>query len=404
MPTFDVSALPMGGNAIVTESVEATDRASARSALEARGLTVLEVVEAKTRGGWSSDIRIAKRVKHNDLVMVTRMFATMIKSGMSILKALGLLARQAKNPVLADALRSSVTFVENGGKVADAFAEHPKIFPPVMISMIRAGESAGYLKDALGAVADSVERDAELRANIKKAATYPVVVLFVAILASIGMLTFIVPIFAEMYADADAELPGVTQFSMYLSDQMKWAVPAMVVVAAIFTWWWKKYRRTLSVRRALEPLFLRVPVLGDLARQIAVTRMARNLGVMLDQGVHMLNAIQVSATTAGNIAVEDALMAAGEQVRAGANLATHLGEGGVIPELVVEMVRSGEESGETSEMLLSVADFYDREVSTRTSQLSAIVEPILIVGIGAIVGFLLLSMYMPMFSIFEAIK
>lgn len=401
--TFTARALDPKTGKVTVEKVDATDESEVRAGLEMRGLTPLAVKAAGR--GWDMEIPgMTKRVKPDDLAVFARMFATMISAGMNVLRALTVLTHQTENPTLAATLEKVTASVQGGKPLSGALAEHPRVFPPLMVSMVHAGEVGGFLETAMREVAESTEADVHLRAEIKSASTYPAVVSVMGVLGAIGMLLFIVPVFTSMFADLGGELPLPTRIAVGLSDVLKVVtLPAIPVIVALVVWW-RRNKNTERVRRVVDPVKLRLPVFGPLIRKLAIVRFARNLSVMLSSGVQMLSALDVVSETAGNTVVRDAVRAAAEHVKHGQRLSDHLGDGGVFPDMIVQMVSVGEESGAVSEMLAKIAQFYDQQIESTTKRLASLLEPILIVGMGAMLGGLIVAMYLPTFEVFNLIQ
>ncbi len=374
-----------------------------RSTLAARGLVPLEVTAPA--GGLNMEIKfLRKRVKKNDLAVFARMFATMIGAGMPMLRALRVITQQTENPTLRETLESVIQDVEAGSKLSAAFAEHPTIFPPLMINMVRSGEVGGFLDRALIEVAENTEAEVKLASDIKSAATYPAVVMAMGLIGGGAMLVFIVPIFASMFADLGGQLPLPTRITMAASEVLKWAAPFIIAGLIAFSVWWRKNKHREPVRRATDPLFMKMPVFGPLLRKIALGRFSRNLSVMLSSGVQILEALDTVGETAGNMVVTDSIRYTQDKVKTGHQMSEFLGHDNVFPEIVVAMVAVGEESGNTDEMLRKVAEMYEQQVEATTKRLSALLEPILIVLMGVMLGSIVISMYLPMFKIFSLIN
>ena len=401
--TFDARVLDPRTNLISVEVVDAESVDDARASLSQRGLTPLAVTPR------SRSLKLAlpgrsRRVKAEDLAVFARMFATMFAASMPVVKSLTVLTRATENATLKVVLEKVAVSVQAGKPLSEAFGEHPQVFPPLMVNLIKAGEVGGFLDTALIQVADSTEKDLRLRNEIKAAATYPIVVMVIGVLATIGMLLFIVPIFTGMFTDLGGTLPLPTRIVVKMSDALKvGALPSVPFIAA-GVWWWRRNKNTAAVREFIDPIKLRLPVFGPLMKEIAIARFARYLSVLLISGVHILQALQVIGETAGNTAVRDVVARASEHVQQGQQLSEHLGDGGVFPEMIVSMVAVGESAGAVDTMLEKIADFYEQHVEATTKKLSSLLEPILIVGIGSMLGALIVAMYLPIFDIFKLIK
>lgn len=402
--TFTVRALDPATNQVSVERFDAASADDARAAVAARGLIPL-AVERKARGLSLQMPGGKRRPKPTDFAVFARMLATLVHAGLPLLRALTLVTKQTENAALREVLEAVTQGVRAGKALSVAMSEHPDVFPALMINLVRAGEVGGYLDTALTELADATEADVELRGEVKAASTYPVAVLLIGALAGAGMILFIVPIFARMYSDLGGSLPLPTRMAMGLSAGLKvGGLPALVVLAAA-VWWWRANKNTERVRAAVDPLKLRLPIAGPLIRKIAIARFARNLSMMVAAGgVQLLDALAVVSHTAGNLVIGNAVAKAADGVRNGEPLSAHLGDGGVFPDMVVQMIAVGESSGSLEEMLRHVARFYDREVAATTKRLGKLIEPILIVVMGTMIGALIFAMYMPMFSIFKLIK
>ena len=401
--TYTARALDPRTGQVITEKVDAQTESEVRSGLVLRGLTPLDV-KGKAKGLDMEIPGMKKKIKPGDLAVFTRMFATMIAAGMPMLRALTVITKQTENTSLKEILEKVTASVQGGKSLSISLEEHPTTFPPLMVNMVRSGEVGGFLDIALRQVAESTEADVKLRSEIKSAATYPVVVLIMGVVAAIAMLLFIIPVFAGMFQDLGGTLPLPTRIVMGISDVLKViALPSIPVIVG-FNIWWSKNKNTPKVREFLDPVKLKLPVFGPLVRKIAIARFARNLSVMLSSGVQILEALSVVGETAGNTAVRDAVDNAAAHVKQGKQLSDHLGDGGVFPEMTVQMIAVGEESGATDDMLAKIAEFYDQQVEATTKKLASLLEPLLIVAMGIMLGGLIVAMYLPTFQIFNLIQ
>jgi len=401
--TYTTRALDPRTGAVTVKKIDGQSEQDVRAELALQGLTPLTVTAAPR--GLSLEIPgMAKRIKSEDLTVFTRMFATLVSAAMPVVRSLTILTKQTQNPTLAAVLDKVTVAVQAGKPVSTALAEHPEVFPPLMVNLIRAGEVGGFLEDALVQVADTMEADAELRSEIKGAATYPVVVICMGIGAAVAMLIWILPVFAGMFTSLGGTLPLLTRMVMQLADVVKVGIIPAIVLGVAFSVWWRKNKHLPAVANRIDPIKLRLPVFGPLIKKIAIGRFARNLSVMQKAGVPILQALSVVGVTSGNAVITAVVDRAADYVRQGAQLSDHLGDGGVFPDMVVQMVAVGEESGSTDTMLAKVADFYDQQVSSTTKKLGKLVEPFLIVFMGLVLGTLIVAMYLPMFQIFDLIK
>jgi type IV pilus assembly protein PilC len=293
--------------------------------------------------------------------------------------------------------------VEVGWAFSDALGKHPRVFPPLMVNMVRAGETGGFLDGALDTIAVNYEKEAKLREQIKSAMTYPVMVLCMSVVAVIIMLTFIVPIFKDMFAGFDAELPLPTMMLVWLSQSMVVVVPVLVVGGIAFSIWWNANKHTERVRKFVDPLKLKVPVFGKLISKIAITRFCRNLADMVKAGVPILQALNIVGEASGNWVIEQASIEIANSVRIGKSLSGPLAEQRVFPPMAAQMIAVGEDAGALDTMLSKVADFYDDEVKATTEALTSIIEPLLIAFLGVVVGGMVIALYMPIFSMINVV-
>jgi type IV pilus assembly protein PilC len=345
-----------------------------------------------------------KKVRLKDLAVFSRQFATMINSGLSLLRALNILTEQTENAELARVLGEVRNDIETGNSLSSAMGKHPDTFPPLMVNMCRAGEVGGFLDSVLMQIATNYEAEVKLRGKVKAAMTYPVVVLCIALLAVVGMLLFIVPTFAKLFKTLGGTLPLPTRILVMMSQSLKIAIIPLIIMIFVGLRVWKKVKRTQRVRDVVDPLKLKLPVFGDLIQKIALARFARNLGTMLRSGVPILQSLDIVADTTGNVVLERATRAVQESVRTGESLSGPLTEHPVFPPMVVQMMAVGEDTGALDTMLLKIAEFYDMEVEATTESLTALIEPLMIAFLGGIVGSMIIALYMPIFKIFDLIK
>jgi len=392
---------------IIKGKVEAPSEAAALTKIRGLGLQPVTVAESAAGTGLQTEIKIPgfeKGVGLKDLAIMSRQMSTMISAGLSLLKALSILATQTENKKLATILSQVTLDVEQGGSLSDAFAKHPVDFPPLMINMIRAGETGGFLEGALDSLAVNYEKESKLRSAIKSAMAYPVMVLVMSFVAVILMLLFIVPVFKEMFEGLGSELPAPTQMLVTLSENMVWIGPLLAVLIIGGSIWWRLNRNKESVRRVLDPLKLKVPVFGQLVRKIAITRFTRNFANMISGGVPILTALSVVGETSGNYVITQATQRIAESVRTGQSITKPLADEPVFPPMVVQMMAVGEDSGSLDVMLTKIADFYDDEVAAMTEALTSLIEPFLLAFLGVVVGGMVIALYLPIFNIATAVN
>jgi type IV pilus assembly protein PilC len=386
-------------------TLEGPNRSAVASKLREMDLAPVSVDERSTPT-LKKDLTIpgfGPKVTLKDLAIFSRQFATMIDSGLSLLRALNILAEQTENPKLAEILKTVRAEIESGRGLSESLADH-EAFPKLYIAMVRAGETAGMLDSVLVRIAETLERDLELRRRIKSALTYPVVVLVMAILLTIVMLVFIVPVFVDMFDSLGGTLPLPTKILLALSSLVRKIWYVLLLLPIVGWQGFKHARKQPRVRRVLDALKLKLPVFGILFHKIALARFARNFGSLLRAGVPILSSLEITADTVNNGVMADALDEVQASVREGQSVARPLHTHDVFPSMVVHMLAVGEETGAMDTMLIKIADFYDDEVSALAEQLTAMMEPLMIGVLGGIVGAMVIALYMPMFKIFELIQ
>lgn len=402
---YTYRAVDSTGGAVVKGTIEASSEGAVASKLRAQGLTPLEVA-LTSKSGLNREITIPglqRQVKVSSLAVFSKQMASLINAGLPLMRTLSILIEQSEDKRLAAALVRVHDAVESGTAFSAALAQHPDVFPPLMVNMVKVGESGGFLAQSLKTVADTYKEEAELQDKIKSATTYPVIVLSIAILGVIAMITFVVPVFKGMFENLGSELPLPTQILVTLSNNMVWMLPLLIVLGIVFWFWWVKNRHEERVRKVVDPLKLKLPVFGPLATKIAVARFSRGLSMMLKAGVPLVQALGIVGAASNNYKVEEAVRDVQESVKQGRSFSAPLEKAEVFPSMVAQMVAVGEESGTLPDMLASIADFYEGEVKTATEQLTSAIEPILIVAIGVIIGGMVVSLYMPIFSIYGEI-
>ena len=390
---------------VLEGSMEADGEGAVAGKLRAQGLVPIEISkEAKAK--LKAEIKLLpKKVKLKDLAVFSRQFATMISSGLSLLRTLNILSEQTENPTLAKAIRAIRDDVERGSSLSAAMSKHPKIFSVLFTSMVKAGEEGGQLEVVLLRLADGLEADYKLRQKIKSAMTYPVVVAGIAVLLVTVMLLFIVPNFAAMFEGLGGELPLPTKILLTLSKAAKFLVPIFVVTFIVALYAYRKLRRTSpSFRFRADSLKLKVPVFGDLFKKVAVSRFARTLALLLRAGVPVLQSLEIVGDTTGHEVLSRAALHVKESVRGGESMASPLAKRAVFPPMVTQMIAVGEDTGALDAMLDKISDFYDQEVESTTESLTALLEPMMIAVLGGLVGAMVIALYMPMFKIFDLIK
>jgi type IV pilus assembly protein PilC len=387
-------------------TVEAPNEAAATHLLRQRGEVPLEVTEAGQ--GLNRELKIpglGNRTKLKDLAVFARQFATMTSSGMSLLRSLAILEEQTSAPALKKALGETRSDVSGGVSLSSAMAKHDKVFPRLMVAMVRAGEAGGMIDRALEQIAASLEKDTALRGKIKSALTYPAIVLAFTFVLIAGVLIFIVPIFESMFKSLGGELPAITQFLVDASHNMWWIGPIFLIGGIGGSIAYKtQVRVNPQFRLAVDKAKLRMPVFGSLFQKLAMSRFSRNLGLLLNVGVPVMQALSVVGETTGNEVINIAMKDVQATVRDGQPMSTAMRRHKIFPEMVTQMIEVGEESGQISQMLDKVADFYDREVDSAAESLTASIEPIMVLVMGAVVGGMVICLYLPMFTIYQNIQ
>jgi type IV pilus assembly protein PilC len=402
--TYEYSVRNRAGK-IVSGKLEAESQAIVVQKLKTMGYAPISITQADA--GMKKEIKIpgfGEKVKLKDLAIMSRQFATMISSGLSLLRSLSILSEQTENKKLRETLREVRNDVEAGNALSSSLAKHTTVFPPLFVHMTRAGEIGGFLDSVMLQIASNYEAEVKLRGKVKSAMTYPVVVFIMAMLAVAGMLLFIVPVFAAMFKTLGGTLPAPTRILVAMSTILKYGAPFILVGLIVGMFVWNKIKRKESVRNIVDPLKLKIPVFGLLFQKIAIARFTRNLGTMMQSGVPILQSLNIVAETTGNMVLTHAVNDIQDSVRNGESLTSPLAEHAVFPPMVVQMMAVGEETGALDTMLHKISEFYDQDVEATTEQLTALIEPIMIAILGGIIGSMIIALYMPIFKIFDLIK
>ena len=403
MTNFTYKALDAHGTQ-ATGQIEGESKAAAAAALRNKGLTVLDLNEVKQGIG---QIQLGGRIKSKDLTVFSRQFATMVNSGLSMLRCLYVLEEQTPNRKLAAVISQVRADVEAGIALSDSLEKHPKVFSKLYVSMVRAGEIGGILDEVLNRLAMQLEKEDSIRRAVKSAMVYPILIGSFAILVLIGMVMFLIPIFAGMYKElGNAKLPALTRLMVGLSDvfrSWKGAVVLVVVIALIYGL--RRFKRTDLGTHIWDRFKLRIPMgIGPIVRKLAIARFSRTLGTLITSGVPILQAIEITGQAAGNVVIEDAMVQVQESVKEGQSITQPLEKVPVFPAMVTQMISVGEETGSLDAMLGKIADFYEDEVNASVKSLTSILEPILMLGVGGIVGTVVISMYLPIFNMMNVVK
>jgi type IV pilus assembly protein PilC len=370
--------------------------------LVTKGLIPLEV---KEQSGLNRDLSFgAKRVKPKEVAGFMRQFATMTGAAIPITRALETLRNQQSNPTFKLALGKIAQDIEVGSTFGDAIAKHPTIFTPLTISMIRAGESGGFLTSVLKQVSENLEAEVKLAAKIKSAMTYPVAILILAFVLVTVMLIFVVPVFATLFHGLGGALPVPTQILVNLSWFIKYLGWLVVVIVVVLRIVWQKNKHKVAVREFFDPIKLKIPIFGNLTKKLAAARFARNFGSLLDAGLPVMQVLDIVGATSGSIVIEHALDDVKRSVSMGELIAPQLRKHPIFPQMLVEMMAVGEDAGEIPEMMLNIATAYDEEVETMTDSLSSLLEPVMLMFLGTVVGGVVIALYLPIFDIYNRIS
>src|SRR5512134_24307 len=400
MPVFEYTARNYKGE-IVRDKLDAANKDDVVAQLRRRRLQVVRVEEAKTT---APKLRLGGGIRTRDIVILTRQFATMINAGLPLVQALDILAQQTENKALADVTRSVVYDVESGHTLADALRQHPKAFSDLYVNMVAAGEAGGILDTILLRLAQFLEKNDAIIRKVKGAMVYPAVIVAVAVTAIAVLLIFVIPTFQTMFASVNLELPLPTRIVIGASSLLQHYWWAIIGGIALLVFGVYRYYKTDSGRLQIDTLLLKVPVLGDLIRKSAVSRFTRTLGTLISSGVSILEGLEITARTAGNMVVHNAVMESRASIAGGETIAAPLQKSRVFPPMVISMIAVGEQTGGLDEMLSKIADFYDEEVDAAVSALLSLMEPIMIVVLGVVVGGMVVAMYLPIFDRGNGVK
>lgn len=401
MPVFEYTAKNATTGQILKGSFDAPTRDELLGHLRKNRLVLVSLREAPR----SINITLpgSGGISTRDIVIFTRQFATMINSGLPLVQSLNILALQTENPKLKEVSKAVVYDVEAGNTLADSFAKHPKAFSQLYVNMVAAGEAGGILDTILLRLATFLEKNDKLIRKVKSAMIYPAVIFSVAFLAIAVLLIFVIPVFQQMFADANVALPLPTRVVIGLSTFLKsfwWAVAGGIILIVVG---FKQWHATSSGRRRVDTALLRLPILGDVLRKSAVARFTRTLGTLISSGVSILDGLEITAKTAGNMVIQDAIMASRSSIAGGDTIAGPLEKSAVFPPMVISMIAVGEQTGGLDEMLTKIADFYDDEVDIAVSGLLSMLEPLMILFLGVIVGGMIVAMYLPIFNMMDTV-
>jgi type IV pilus assembly protein PilC len=402
MSTYVFKAMDLAG-AKARGEIEADSKQAVLSQLKARGLIVLDV--ADKHSSREIELSFLKQVKAGELAVFSRQLSTMINSGLSVLRALYVLEEQTESKFLKETVSAVRKDVEAGASLSDAMERHPKVFNPLFVAMVRAGEAGGLLEESLMRVADQLEKDASLRRQIRSAMIYPTMVITFAIIVMLALVAFLVPVFENVFKQFGGELPAITQVSVLMSKIVTHYWYALFAGAGLAVFAFLQWKRSSWGRPQWDRFRLRVPLkIGAIVQQVAVARWSRTLSSLTSAGVPLLLALDITGRTGGNVVVEEAMEGVIASVKRGGNISEPLSKTTIFPTMVHHMVGVGEETGALDQMLAKIADFYEDQVEASVKALTSIMEPVMIIVIGSIVGFIIISMYMPMFTVYNHIQ
>jgi type IV pilus assembly protein PilC len=404
MATFAFKALDLAGSPTKGE-IEASDKQTVASQLRSKGLIVVDI-EEKAAAGAGDLLARFKRVKPDDLVIASRQLATMVNSGMSLLRALYVIEEQTESDKLRETFVEVRKDVEAGLALSDALKKHPDVFNELYVAMVQAGETGGILDQTLVRVATQLEKDAALRRQIKAAMIYPSLIGGFALVVLFALVAFLVPVFEKIFDDFGGELPAITKFTVWLSHMITGRWYVMIAVVAGIVWLFRYWKKSDTGKVQWDKIKLKFPMkIGSIVQKVALARFSRTFSGLIAAGVPMLEAIDITGRTSGNKVIEMAMDDVRDSVKRGGSLTAPMA---AVPEafpvMVTQMIGVGEETGALETMMTKVADFYEEQVEAAVKALTSILEPVMIVIVGSIVGFIVIAMYLPMFKVYDSIK
>jgi type IV pilus assembly protein PilC len=402
MPVFRYTGKTRAG-APQRGEIEASDRASATAVLRQRQILVTSI-RPKSKELQIKIPGLGSKITEQAVVIFTRQFATMIEAGLPLVQCLDILARQSENKEFARVIGQVKTDVESGDSFADALRKHPRVYSDFYVNMVEAGETGGILDTILARLAGYMEKAAALKSQVKGAMIYPAVIIGIAIIVVVFLLLYVIPVFADMFASFGGTLPAPTRFVMFLSDLVKDYILYAIPLVGALIWLFKRFYKTEKGRLMVDTLVLKLPVFGPLIQKVAVAKFTRTLGTLVSSGVPIIDGLEITARTAGNKVVEGAVLSIISSIKEGQTIAEPLGRQAIFPPMVVQMIEVGENAGALDAMLNKIADFYDQEVDTAVAALTKLMEPMLMVFLGTVIGGMVVAMYLPIFKIAGAIE
>jgi len=400
MPIYIWSGKNKKGRVIKGE-IEAVDERIARVQIKRRNIEVTKLKQ-KPKDLFENVSFMQPKVTKKDIVIFTRQFSTMINAGLPIVQGLNILAEQNENKTFRRILKQITKDVEGGATLADALQNHPKVFDSLFVGLVSAGEVGGILDTILQRLATYIEKTEKLKSQIKGALVYPAVVVSIAVIVIAVIMIFVIPVFQDLFAGVGQALPLPTQMVVDISSFTKGNIHYMLGGFILFVWLIKRYHRTISGKKRIDSLLLKLPIVGELIKKVAVARFTRTLGTMVSSGVPILDALEITARTAGNAVVEEIILDARSSIAEGQTIAEPLSETDVFPGMVTQMISVGEATGALDAMLHKIADFYDDEVDAAVSAMTSMLEPLLMVFLGGSIGGIVIAMYLPIFQMASA--
>jgi type IV pilus assembly protein PilC len=400
MPVFVWVAQTKKGRKLKGE-IDVANEAIALSQLKKRNFTVKKL-KPKPKDIFGNISFLKSKVTKKDLVVFTRQFSTMIDAGLPLVQGLTILAEQSENPTFKAILKEITKDVEGGSTLAEAMKKHPKVFDSLFVNLVAAGEMGGMLDTILRRLAQFIEKAEKLKSQIKGAMTYPIIVMAIAFIVIAVILVFVIPVFEDMFKSFGSALPVPTQIVVNMSRFLKGNIHWVIIALIALIYGFKRYRDTAAGKKLTDSLFLKLPVFGNLLKKTAVARFTRTLGTMISSGVPILDALEIVAKTAGNVVIEEIIYEVRGSIAEGQTIAEPLSENDIFPGMVIQMIAVGEATGALDVMLEKIADFYDDEVDAAVAALTSMLEPLLMLFLGASIGGLVIAMYLPIFGMAAA--
>jgi type IV pilus assembly protein PilC len=385
--------------------LEGENKEAVSTKLRSMGYVIVSLEETGGLLSQMNAIKFGTGIKPKDITIFARQFATMINAGLSLTKCLSILGQQTESESLRQIIAQVGKDVEAGQSLSDSLSRHPKVFPPIFVNMVRAGETGGVLDEVLNRVADHFESEQELKGKIKSAMTYPIAMGSLVLIILIAMMVFVVPVFQGMFKSMGGQLPFATQVLVDISSAARdWRGLSFVIVIIAANVAFRFWKATESGRYTWDSMKLRMPIIGQIVRKLALARFTRTFGTLVSAGVPILSALEIVGATSGNEVVSRAVKKVRSAIKEGETIAKPLSEAPVFPSMLVQMIAVGEETGALDAMLNKIADFYDEEVARTVDSLTSIIEPVMMATMGVVVGGIVIALYLPMFNIITLVK